>query len=440
MTTSISQALPTSVQMPAIAGRALIPLTLATLWIHFLNAAVVHPQANASFTEHAVQALLALTAIPLAYLAYTRVGRAWRGTAAVVSGAGALTVGAGIHLAGVIRNGAWTATDVTGVAMGIAGIILLVLGVALVTRAIPRLRYRILMVPATILMLLFLMAPMGFGVFVTHVPRRAIEPQDLGAVYEEVSFETSDGFTLRGWYVPSQNGAAVAVVHGSGGSRMSGTLHARLLIRSGYGVLVFDVRGHGESSGATNALGWGAHPDLAAAADYLAARAEVEPGRVGVLGLSMGAELAIESAAHSDGFAAVVADGASGRTFADTLDASLPLATKIVALGPLFVSDLAVTALSGEPPPPGLTNLSPQITEPVLYIASGVDPAERALVTKIAKRSGGAHELWVIDGAGHTQGLKQFPEEYEARVTEFFDRYLLGTSFDEVRPDSPRER
>jgi dienelactone hydrolase len=428
MTISLAQSPPVSVRMPAGAGQAVAALALATLWVHFMNAAVAHPQANATLFEHAGQALMALTAPPLAYLAYPRMRRVWRGAAAAIVGCGAFSVGAGIHLAGVIRSGAWTASDATGVAMGVAGVVLVGLGVTLMTRAIPRLRYRLLMAPASLVGLLLIVAPLGFGVFVTHVPRRAIEPQELGAAYEDVSFETDDGLTLHGWYVPSQNGAAVAVVHGSGGSRMSGTQHARMLVRSGYGVLVFDVRGHGESDGATNALGWGAHPDLAAAAAYLAGRADVEPGRVGVLGLSMGAELAIESAAHSDGFSAVVADGASGRTLADTLDASLSLATRVVALGPLFVSDLAVTALSGEPAPAGLTSLSPEVTEPVFYIASGVDPAERALVTKIAERSGGAHELWVIEGAGHTQGLKRLPEEYGARVIQFFDRYLDGGS------------
>jgi hypothetical protein len=62
----------------------------------------------------------------------------------------------------------------------------------------------------------------------------------------------------------------------------------------------------------------------------------------------------------------------------------------------------------------------------VLYIASAQEPYERVLVTKLAAASGGPSELWLVD-AGHTQGLKQFPAEYERRVIEFFDRLLLGT-------------
>jgi len=182
-----------------------------------------------------------------------------------------------------------------------------------------------------------------------------------------------------------------------------------MLIRHGYGVLAFDARGHGESDRETLAVGWGAYPDAAAAAHYLDARADVQPGRLGFIGLSMGAEIAIESAGHYDDFAAIVADGASGRTFEDARDASSPSVASSLGLGWMFLLDVAITALSGERAAPSLTSLSPLVTEPVLYIAAGNAQAERDLVTRIAERSGGEYQLWVIDGAGHTAGLATSP-------------------------------
>lgn len=253
----------------------------------------------------------------------------------------------------------------------------------------------------------------------------SFHPEDLGAPYEVVSFETGDGLTLRGWYVPSENGAAVAVMHGSGGARIRPLDHVRMLVRNGYGVLVFDVRGHGESDGGTNALGWGAHPDAAAAAAFLEARDDVEPGRVGLLGVSMGAEIAITSAAQDDSFAAIVADGPGGRTFADARQSGFPMVTKFLEYGGSVVAEYTTAMLSTTMPPPPLTSLSPAAMEPVMYIASGDLAPEKTLVSKVAARSGGPHELWVIDGAGHTEGLKKFPGEYERRVMGFLDRYLL---------------
>ena len=66
-------------------------------------------------------------------------------------------------------------------------------------------------------------------------------PRDLKMNYEDVSFKTADGLTLRGWYAPSRNGAAVVLVHGSGGSRLGPRRHARLLAEHGYGVPAYNM-------------------------------------------------------------------------------------------------------------------------------------------------------------------------------------------------------
>ncbi|MGE0227498.1 MAG: alpha/beta hydrolase [Dehalococcoidia bacterium] len=405
-------------------GHALFGAALGFVWLHLVDATFVHPQRNAMPAEHVLLAAVGLLAPPLGFAAYPRIRRAVRGVIVAVVGLAAMSAGSMIHFAGLLRNGEWNGGDFTGVPMTFAGLVMVVLGIALCTWSIPRTRYRLLVIPALIPALLLIIVPTHIATFIAHAPRQIIEPQDLGAAYETVSFETSDGLTLRGWYVPSRNGAAVALIHGSGGSRMGPARHARMLVRHGYGVLLFDVRGHGESDGTTNALGWGAYPDSKAARDYLASRPDVDPNRIGLLGLSMGAEIAIESAAHDDGYAAIVADGPSGRTFADARDSSLPAATLVVASGTLLSYELLVAAMSGAMPPPSLVSRSPDVNEPILYIASGDAQEERALVTRIAEHSGGDSALWIIDGAGHTQGLKTFPQVYEERVVQFFDRLL----------------
>ena len=406
-------------------GHAVLGVAFALIWVHLLDAAFVHPQANATILEHVLQGLLALFVVPAGFALYPRIRRVERGVLALAAGLPAVMVGAILHLVAIIKNDQWVRTDYTGVLLIPAGLALLVLGVTLLTTAIPRRRYRFLMIPASIVSLLLVILPVAISVYITHAPRYVIHPQDLGAPYEAVAFETSDGLTLRGWYVPSQNGAAVAVMHGSGGARTRPLAHVRMLIRNGYGVLVFDVRGHGESDGGGMALGWGAHPDAAAAAAFLESRDDVEPGRVGLLGVSMGAEIAITSAAEDDSFSAIVADGPSGRTFADARQSEFPAVTKFLEYGGAVVAEYTTAALSRTMPPPALTELSPGVQEPTLYVASGTVDFERTLVSKIAERSGGPHELWVVQGAGHTEGLKKFPDEYEERVIGFLDRYLL---------------
>lgn len=66
-------------------------------------------------------------------------------------------------------------------------------------------------------------------------------------------FAAVDGLRLAGWYVSSHNGAAVIVAPGRSTAVQR---HARMLIRHGYGVLVFDRRGEGRSQGDANLYGW----------------------------------------------------------------------------------------------------------------------------------------------------------------------------------------
>src|SRR5688572_11851132 len=44
-------------------------------------------------------------------------------------------------------------------------------------------------------------------------------PADFGAGYENIQFHTANGLKLSGWYVPSENGAVVILVHSYYGDR-----------------------------------------------------------------------------------------------------------------------------------------------------------------------------------------------------------------------------
>ena len=78
------------------------------------------------------------------------------------------------------------------------------------------------------------------------------------------------------------------------------------MARHGYGVLLLDMRGQGESEGDPNAFGWESSKDLDAAIAFLTRRPDIEDGRIGGLGLSVGGELMIETAASNPALGAVV--------------------------------------------------------------------------------------------------------------------------------------
>jgi dipeptidyl aminopeptidase/acylaminoacyl peptidase len=138
-------------------------------------------------------------------------------------------------------------------------------------------------------------------------------PGALGIPRQDVTFRSADGVRLAGWYVPPHNGAAILVVHGGGANRASGGLHARMLARHGYGMLLYDERGRGESQGAPDAARWTWQDDVAGALQWLKHRPDVDPRRIGGLGMSTGAEALVQAAAQRRDLHAIVADGVEGR-------------------------------------------------------------------------------------------------------------------------------
>ena len=125
-------------------------------------------------------------------------------------------------------------------------------------------------------------------------PRTTINEAALALAHERVTFAASDGIRLAGWYVRSRNGAAIVLVHGGGGDRQGTIRHARMLAKAGYGVLLYDARGRGESAGHENAFGWQWDRDVRGAVSYLTRRGI---HRIGLLGLSTGAEAVVTEAA-----------------------------------------------------------------------------------------------------------------------------------------------
>jgi uncharacterized protein len=141
----------------------------------------------------------------------------------------------------------------------ISGFVALGAAFVLVVRLRKRVRPRplgwALTAVAALAFALFVVRPTVYAIYLTHLPtRRAVHDVNLGAPKVPVTMSTSSGLRLHGWYVPSRNGAAVAVMHGTGSNRLGVADHARLLARSGYGVLIFDLHGHGESNGRSTSL------------------------------------------------------------------------------------------------------------------------------------------------------------------------------------------
>jgi uncharacterized protein len=202
----------------------------------------------------------------------------------------------------------------------------------------------------------------------------------------------------------------------------SRSAEARMLIRHGYGVLMVDPRGQGDSSG-DNAR-WANDRDLLAAAAYLKSRPDVAPNRIGGIGFSNGGELLLEAAAQSSAYRAIVSEGAGGRMGEEDMTG----VRKYVAAPQLAMLTGALTVFQNTPPPPDIVDRIGLIApRPVLliYADPGMGQENTRQPTYFAA-AGESKQLWKVPGSGHTGGLEAQPAEYERRVTSFLDRALLA--------------
>jgi len=133
-------------------------------------------------------------------------------------------------------------------------------------------------------------------------------PTDFGVDFEDVTFSSSDGVELSGWYLGGGDGGlTIACGHGLFRSRREVLDRAVFFRRLGFDTLVFDFRRHGTSATREKVtLGYDERLDFLGAVDFLK-RAHPDKS-VAVYGVSMGAAAALLAARASDDVSAVMAD------------------------------------------------------------------------------------------------------------------------------------
>jgi pimeloyl-ACP methyl ester carboxylesterase len=143
-----------------------------------------------------------------------------------------------------------------------------------------------------------------------YYPRKGLDgvPGDFGLDGEEVSFPSSDGTPLHGWYFPRAGSRTVLLfLHGNGGNISHRLSAVRQLLRAPADVFLFDYRGYGLSGGEAK----GVKPllDAAAALETLRSRVAGEGKRIVLFGESIGGSMALILASKEkvDGVVAMAA-------------------------------------------------------------------------------------------------------------------------------------
>jgi uncharacterized protein len=262
------------------------------------------------------------------------------------------------------------------------------------------------------------------------LPERKVVPGNnpgrLGLEYEDVLLPARDGKAeIAAWFIPAEGAEqAVILVHGRDASRSDAILGhwvelAAGLQRAGLSVLMIDLRGHGESSAGRFTFGLQERYDVLGALDWLESRG-FQPGKIGVLGLSLGAASSVGAAAESTDIGAVVTD--SGFSELSPLvyagweqESGLPLlfipATRLMArlMYGIDVFDARPVA--------ELEAISPR---PLLLIHCTTDSMVPVAMQQEMAAAAPWAETWTVPDCEHTHAYLEDPVAYEQRVAEFF--------------------
>lgn len=239
-------------------------------------------------------------------------------------------------------------------------------------------------------------------------------------VYKNITLTTTDGLNLKGWYVPSQNGATVILCHGFARDRTELLPESRWLIEQGFGTLLPDLRAQGESDGAHISFGYLEALDVQAAVDYIRKQSPQE--RIGVIGYSMGSVAAIRAAARDERIQAIIAVS----PFASLRELVHHRLNRVSFLAPFvawWAERLTGLRLDDLDPLKDVAGLSPR---PILIMQAGADgilPQDSGDL--LYEAAGEPRILWSVPAVEHVRFRETLPELYKARMLNFFTTYLL---------------
>jgi alpha-beta hydrolase superfamily lysophospholipase len=274
------------------------------------------------------------------------------------------------------------------------------------------------------------------GPIILHPVRRSIGAAQVAQADESFSRENAiredfhvtalDGVVLQGWKVrPAHpNGDWVLLFHGRSQNRLAMMNYGHFLLASGYSVVMMDARAHGESGGTIATYGYLERYDSRAILDALTANEHVS--HAFALGESMGAAVALQSAAMDPRIQGVVAEGAFRNLHEVMFDyAGLRLSA---FLGKTLFRPAAIIAVHEAEQQGGFRfdDVSPEESVavrrfPVLLISGLSDhniPKRHSEAIFLA--ASGPKELWLVPGARHQKALQTAPAEFQQRVLKLF--------------------
>ncbi len=267
---------------------------------------------------------------------------------------------------------------------------------------------------------------------ITKVERVPVggHPSRLGVPWENVTFPSrGDGVPLSGWYLPTPaDDRCIILVQGTKHHRNSPEIRAlrlgRDLVDRGFSVFLFDFRARGESGGDRSSEGDREQWDLFGAIDYVAQRG-VPVERIGLLGFSLGAGVALLVAADEPRIAAVVSDSGFLDYMMDLQNLNVgPF--RLPSWFAIFVAFAGRILFKADFSRVRPAEVVEQVEQPIFFIHGEDDPVISAEETvELHSISDNPKDrIWIVPSAEHVNVYRKMPAVYVDRVSRFFQRYI----------------
>ena len=270
-------------------------------------------------------------------------------------------------------------------------------------------------------------------------------PQAHGLDYEDVAFQTEDDVTLRGWLIKGGTDKVIIQSHfgvqcNRGGWTPEGKgpikpwkedikflRQAKYLVERGYSVLMYDMRGHGESDlGPIPWVSWGPEEakDVIAAVDFISARPDYAGACIGLLSICMGAASSTYAFGRDNGLAT--------RTNVNAMVAVQPLLYTcfVEALGmPGFMNrageKVSKERLGFDMSAPNFIEDASKVTVPTLVVQNKNDPwTQMGMVEDYYNALAVEKELKLLDIEKSRFAAYDYVGTHPAELMGWFDKYL----------------
>lgn len=254
-----------------------------------------------------------------------------------------------------------------------------------------------------------------------------LHPSDLGLPVEELSLKTAEGIPLSCWLIKGPPGGSGTIIylHGVSECKIVGLPLAKRFHDAGFNVFLYDSRAHGDSGGRYCTYGFYEKHDTSTVINYLHTRSDLRLGKIGLMGTSMGAAIAVQVAAIDSRVAAVVAESgfATLRSVFDDYQKrmiKLPwhYLRNIVIKRSEYIAHFKANAVSP-------VEAVRDVHVPIFILHGTADNLIKYTYSvNLFESTGEPKELWLIEGARHNDMAEVGGEEYRRRVVGFFVKHL----------------